>query len=216
MLLTKDNFVAHFQRQTLENGPDISQHCRTSSGSSVPQLCAVLTGVAGAGQSYVIRLLIAKLRALVFDILVCGASGVAALNFGGRTIHSLFSLSLDLDWQIQEGTTLWWMIRTADMILVDEFSVLSNKLLHTLHDKRNFFGGITMIFGGDPLQLPAVDFDIFDSALFPNHFVPFVLTALIRQDDAHFINLLNRVPVGEESDQDHLIPPQRMAPNSYV
>ena len=40
-----DIFIAHFQRQTLENGPDISQHCRTSGGSSVPQLCAILTGL---------------------------------------------------------------------------------------------------------------------------------------------------------------------------
>ena len=90
-----DIFIAHFQRQPLENGPDISPHCRTSSGSSVAQLCAVLTGVAGTGKSYVVRLLIAKLRALGFSILVCGSSGVAALNVGGRTIHSLFSLSLD-------------------------------------------------------------------------------------------------------------------------
>ena len=90
-------FIAHFQRQTLENGPDISQHCRTSSGSSVPQLCAVPTGVAGTGKSYVVRLLTAELRALGLGILVCGASGVAAHNVGGRTIHGLFSLSLDLE-----------------------------------------------------------------------------------------------------------------------
>ena len=94
-----DIFIAHFPRQTLENGSDTSQHCRTSSGSSVPQLCAVLTGGAGTSKSYVVRLLFAKLRALGFRILVCGASGVAALNVGGRTIQGLFSLSLDLEWQ---------------------------------------------------------------------------------------------------------------------
>ena len=60
------------------------------------------------------------------------------------------------------------------MIIVDEFSLLSNKLPYTLHhvlhkvrrDKRNPFGGITVLLVGDPLQLPAVDSDIFDSALF--------------------------------------------------
>ena len=92
-----DIFIAHFQRQTLDSGPDISQHCRTSNGNSVRQLCVVLTGVAGTGKSYVVRLLIAKLRALGFGILVCGASRVAALNVGGHTIHSLYSLSLDLE-----------------------------------------------------------------------------------------------------------------------
>ena len=219
-----DIFIAYFQRQPLENGPDISQQCRTSSGSSVRQLCALLTGVAGTGKSYVVRLLIAKLLALGFSILVCGSSGVAALNVGGRTIHSLFSLSLDLEWQIKEGTTMWWMIRSADMIFVDESSLLSHKLLHTLHDvlhklrrdKRNPFGGITVLLVGDPLQLPAVDLDIFGSVLFRNHFVAFVLTDVMRQDDAHFINLLNRVRTEEESDEDHFILQQRLAPNSDV
>ena len=51
------------------------------------------------------------------------------------------------------------MIRNANIIIVDEFSLLSNKLLHTLNDilhkvrqdKRNPFGGITMLLVGDPL-----------------------------------------------------------------
>ena len=119
---------------------------------------------------------------------------------------------------------MWWMIRNADMIIVDESSLLSNKLLHTLHDvlhkvrrdKRNPFGGITLLLVGDPLQLPAVDLDILDSALFRNHPVPLALTDVMRQDDAHFINMLNRVTVGVESDEDHLIVQQRIAPNSDV
>ena len=152
------------------------------------------------------------------------ASGVAALNVGGRTIHSLFSLSLDVDWQIKEGTILWWMSRNADMIIVDEFSLLLNKLLHTLNDilhkvrrdKRNPFGGITMLLVGYPLQLLAVDLDIFNSALFRNHFVPVVLTEVMRQDDGQFIDLLNRVRIGEETDDDHLTLQQRIAPNNDV
>ena len=110
------------------------------------------------------------------------------------------------------------------MIIVDEFSLLSNKLLHTLHDvlhkvrrdKRNSFGGSTVLLVGDPLQLPTVDLDMFDRALFRNHFAPFVLTDVMHQDDAHLINLLNRVRVGDESDEDHLILQQRVAPNSDV
>ena len=116
------------------------------------------------------------------------------------------------------------MIRNADMIIVDEFSLLSNKLLHTLNDilhkvrrdKRNSFGGITMLLVADPLQLPAVDRDIFDSALFRNHFVPFVLTMVMRQDDAQFIDLLNRVRIGEETDDDHLTLQQRITPDNDV
>ena len=186
--------------------------------------CVPFTGVAGTSKSYVVRLLIAKSRKLGFGILVCGASGVAPLNVGGRTINGLFSVSLDLEWQIKEGTTLWWTIRTANMIIVDEFSRLSNRLLHELHDvlhkvrhgKRNPFGGITVLLVGHPLQLSSVDVDIFGSALFRNHFAPFVPMDVMRQDGAHFIDLLNRVRVGEESDEDHRFPQQRVAPNSDV
>ena len=201
-------FVAHFQQQRPKDVPHISSHCQASIAGSLPQLCAILTGVGGIGKSDVVRLLIANLRARGFSILVCGASGLAALKVGGRTIHNLISLSLDLDWQGKEGTILWWMIRNADMIIVDEFSLLSNKRLHTLNDilhkvrrdKRDPFGRITVLLVGDPLQLPAVDLDIFDSALFRNHFVPFVLTEVMRQDDGQFIDLLNRVRIGEETD----------------
>ena len=38
----------------------------------------------------------------------------------------------------------------------------------------------------------------------------------MRHDDAHFINLLNRVRVGEESDEDHLSLQQHVAPKSDV
>ena len=168
--------------------------------------------------------LIGKLRACGFSILVCDASAAAALNVGGRTIHSLFSLSLDLDWQIKEGTILWWMIRNADMIFVDDFSLLSNNLLHTLNDilhkvrrdKRNPFGGIKMLLVGKTLQFPAVDLDIFDSALFRNHFVPFVLTEVMHQDDGQVIDLLNPVRIGEETGDDYLPLQRRIAPNNDV
>ena len=215
-------FVAHFQQRQPKDVPHISPHCWASIAGT--RLCAIVTGVEGTRKSHVVRLLIAKLCACGFSILVCGASGVATLNVGGRTIHNLISLSLDLDWQSKEGTILWWMICNADMILVDEFSLLSNKLLHTLNDilhqvqrdKRNPFEGITVLLVGDPLQLPAVDLDIFDSALFRNHFVPFVWTEVLRQDDGQFIDLLNCVRIGEETDDDHVTLQQRIAPNNDV
>ena len=116
------------------------------------------------------------------------------------------------------------MIRNADMIIVHEFSLLSNRLLHTLNDilhkvrwdKSNPFGGITVLLVGDPLQLPAVDVDIFDSALFRNHFVSFVLTEVMRQDDGQFIDLLNHVRIGVETDDDHLTLQQLISPNNDV
>ena len=73
-----------------------------------------------------------------------------------------------------------------------------------------------MLFVGDPLQLRAVDLDIFDSALFRPPFVPFVLTEVVRQDDGQFIDLLNRVRIGEETEDDLLTLQQHIAANNDV
>ena len=68
----------------------------------------------------------------------------------------------------------------------------------------------------NPLQLPAVDVDIFDSPLSPNHFVPFALTEVMREDEPQIIDLLNRVRIWEETDDDHLTLQQHIAPNNDV
>ena len=228
-----DTFVRHMQQTPVSNigsaedqdaSVDVSIHTRASHGSRVPQLCAIVTGVGGTGKSHVVRLLIAKIRALGFSILVCGSSGVAAINIGGRTIHSLFSLSLDLEWQVKEGTMMWWMIRNADMLIIDEFSMLSSSLLGKLDeilravriDKRNPFGGVTVVLVGDPLQLPSIDEDIFDRPLFRKHFVPFVLTEVMRQTNRTFIDVLNRVRLGEQTEDDHQLLSSRVFPNKDV
>ena len=117
---------------------------------------------------------------------------------------------------------MWWMIRNADMIIVYELSLLLKRLLHTLHDvlykarrdKRNPFGCITVLLVGDPL--PAIDFYIFDSAIFRNHFVPFELTEVRRKNDPQFIELLNHVRIGEEKGEDHATLEQSIPPNSDI
>ena len=68
---------------------------------------------------------------------------------------------------IKQGTTLWWMIQNAHMLIVYEFSLLSNNLLHMLHDilhtvcldRHTSFGGITLLILGNPLQLPGLNMD---------------------------------------------------------
>ena len=104
------------------------------------------------------------------------------------------------------------MIHNARMSILDEFSLLSNKLLHTLHDvlhklrrdKFKPFRGIAILFVGDPLQLLAVDLDNFRSALLQKHIVLFVLTEIMHQEDAQFLYLLNAVRIGEETQDDDL------------
>ena len=82
------------------------------------------------------------------------------------------------------------MIRSADMLIIDEFSMWSSNLLKKVDqilcgvriDKHNPFGAVTVVLVGDPLQLSSIDEDIFDRPLFRKHFVPFELTEVILGD----------------------------------
>ena len=176
------------------------------SGSSVPQLCAVLKRVAGTGNSHVVRLLIAKIRALGFGILFCGAKRAAAKSVGGRTIHGLFSLSLDLEWQMKEGKTLWSMIRTANRIIVDAFSLSTSSftdstMCYTRYAARSAFLLVVLqcssyvMHTNNPLLI---------WMFLTGHSFEAILLRLCPAD-SHFIHLPNRVRVGEESHEDHLI-----------
>lgn len=127
-----------------------------------------LTGKAGTGKSTFIKHLLSTSNK---KIIVAAPTGVAALNVGGVTIHSLFrfpigplkpndvrispyrSLNLDVD-----------VLRNADTIIIDEVSMVRADLMDAIdwslrqimgkHDK--IFGGKQMILCGDIFQLPPV------------------------------------------------------------
>lgn len=99
-------------------------------------------------------------------VLPCAATGIAAtLLNGGSTLHSTFSIPLYLNGKEDAQTCRnEESVRKADLIIIDEVSMLSYKVLVYM-DKllRNLcqqvdvpFGGKCVVLGGDFHQLSPV------------------------------------------------------------
>ncbi len=172
-----------------------------------------ITGRAGTGKSTLLeyfRLTTKK------NVAVLAPTGVAALNVKGQTIHSFFGFRPDVTQftvRKKRGSSLY---RSLDMIIIDEISMVRADLLDCIDkfmrlngkDSSLPFGGVQMAFVGDLYQLsPIVTYRekkmfkeyyaseyFFDANAFNDLDAEFVeLDKCYRQDDAHFIELLNAV-----------------------
>ena len=96
------------------------------------------------------------------------SKGIAALNIGGQTIHSYFSIPKDSksfqDLVVESARTLTNKMSDLKFIIVDEFSMIGCVLLGMIKkcccqgtgNINDFFGGLYVIFFGDIRQLPPV------------------------------------------------------------
>ncbi len=140
-----------------------------------------LTGVAGTGKSTLVRHIVAHTSKRA---LLVAPTGIAAVNIGGSTIHSMFGIPLgmycedrpkedhghstfspgDLRSKLAKMSRLKKQaIRKANLVIVDEVSMLRADLLDAMEcvlrivrNSRKPFGGVQMMFVGDMLQLPPV------------------------------------------------------------
>ena len=181
-----------------------------------------ITGKAGTGKS---TLLNHFLSTTGRKALVVAPTGVAALNVGGSTIHRLFgfpsTVSLDFvksDEYFPRGT--YKTLRELEILVIDEVSMVRADLLDAVDEalrrfgpKRNSpFGGVQMIFVGDPYQLPPVVVGSEEEFFRSRYATPFFFSAdcfreldyeiiqlekVYRQTDAEFINILNSLRTGE-------------------
>ncbi len=127
----------------------------------------LLTGPAGTGKSTIVKALKDYFK---YRLAVTSTTGISALNIGGGTIHSFSGIGIhsEPDAVATIAAQMNWgkvrkRIQTTDVIVVDEVSMLSEKqlVLLDLVFKRACmndlpFGGKTMVFVGDFLQLPPV------------------------------------------------------------
>jgi hypothetical protein len=148
---------------------------------------------------------------------------VAAINAGGMTIHSLFQLPLGLhvpDSHRREEPRKFSrqklnLIRSLDLLVIDEISMVRADLLDAVDDAlRRFrgddrpFGNVQLLMIGDLHQLPPVvkqeDWETLSryydtpyffgsAALKKTNYVSVELKHIYRQSDATFIELLNKV-----------------------
>lgn len=142
-----------------------------------------LTGKAGTGKTTLLKKIIASTHK---NTIIVAPTGIAALNAGGVTIHSMFQLPfggflpitgqppfISERLQIQTKDTLQRhfrmnskrqaIFRNMELLIIDEVSMLRADLLDAMDfmlrkvRKRNIpFGGVQVLFIGDLLQLPPV------------------------------------------------------------
>ena len=183
-----------------------------------------LTGKAGTGKTTFLRELKEKSPK---RMVVLAPTGIAAINAGGVTIHSFFQLpfapflpetsfkSGGAAYDFRYNKQRLEVIRTVDLLVIDEISMVRADLLDAIdyvmrkfRDRSRPFGGVQLVMIGDLGQLPPVVKDedwallrdsyetpyFFSSnALRATDFFIIELTKVYRQSDARFLDLLNKV-----------------------
>ena len=140
-----------------------------------------LTGKAGTGKTTFLKQIIGNTYK---NTIVAAPTGIAAINAGGVTLHSLFQLPFgtfipeniplqESHNQVNTPQTLFSnrqmngtkrrMLQELELLIIDEVSMLRADVLDCMdfvlrHVRRNQapFGGLQILFIGDLLQLPPV------------------------------------------------------------
>lgn len=182
-----------------------------------------LTGKAGTGKTTFLRTL---MKESPKRMIILAPTGIAAINAGGMTIHSFFQLPFapyipgaafggDAKYRFRFGKEKLNIMRSIDLLVIDEISMVRADLLDAVDDvlrrfRRNSkpFGGIQLLLIGDIQQLPPVSTnndwqllsEYYDSpyffsshALRETSLCTIELKKVYRQSDAHFLALLNSI-----------------------
>lgn len=178
-----------------------------------------ITGRAGTGKSTLLNHLSWNTEK---QIVISAPTGVAALNVGGQTIHSLFRLGIGViaDHEIPQNAEVRKLLNTIDTLVIDEVSMVNADLMdaidRSLRQARQrpleAFGGVQVVLFGDPYQLAPVPGDGDERAYFADHYRSMwffdakvwdetsleivELTEVHRQHDDEFKFMLNAVRFG--------------------
>ena len=180
-----------------------------------------LTGKAGTGKTTFLHQIKEESSK---RMVVAAPTGVAAINAGGMTLHSLFQLPMGLHLphlsrevhnQRRFSREKIQLLRTLDLLVIDEISMVRADLLDAVddvlrryRDDPRAFGGVQLLMIGDLHQLPPVvkpeDWEL----LRPHYVTPYFFGSLalqrtdmvaielqhiFRQMDRRFIDLLDKV-----------------------
>lgn len=177
-----------------------------------------ITGSAGTGKSYLLNFLKKEFSNRNFHI--TATTGIASINVGGVTLHSWAGLGIEqvpLNEILKKifsakGTNLRKKLLNAEILAIDEISMLSKNtfellddLLRKVRDIDFPFGGIQLVLFGDFLQLPPVksDFFCFESVSWTDADIKIIeLKEVFRQQDKRFVKLLNNIRFGIRDKED--------------
>lgn len=186
------------------------------------------TGSAGTGKSHVLSFFVQELRRTpTLKVGVCAPTGVAAIHVGGSTLHSFFGIGLgtgslsSLVNKVKKNKDAQKRIDETDVLIIDECSMLSSDLLETLDAvvrkvrkdgacSEEPFGGMQVVLFGDFFQLPPVSRGYekpfgFDSPVWSELGLTENMVELVevqRQANGEFVDLLNKVRIGQMSERE--------------
>ncbi len=181
-----------------------------------------VTGKAGTGKTTFLHRV---RREVAKEVIVAAPTGIAAVNAGAQTIHSLFSLPfgfLPPNEVVHRARRLSrrkaTVLRAVDLLIIDEVSMVRadvldaiDRVLRKARGKDQPFGGAQVLLIGDLHQLPPVVTKDEHDLLAEHYATPFFfsakvmraarpvtipLTRIYRQRDERFIGLLNKVRQG--------------------
>jgi ATP-dependent exoDNAse (exonuclease V) alpha subunit len=181
-----------------------------------------VTGRAGTGKSTLLSYLVENTQK---NVAVCAPTGVAALNVGGVTIHSLFGFPFgilgehDIARHLNRRTRE--VLAALDVLVIDEVSMVNADLMDAISKSMGIargrrkipFGGAQIVMFGDPYQLSPVPGNNEERAYMSENYQSnwffdahvwredslerFELGEIFRQSDEEFKQILNAIRVGE-------------------
>ncbi|XP_072239813.1 uncharacterized protein [Leuresthes tenuis] len=197
-------------------------------GQNPEPLRLFITGGAGTGKSHLIKAIhyeSTRLLSQIADnpedltVLLTAPTGVAAYNIGAATIHNTFSIGANVKLPYQplgdeKVNTLRMKMRNLHILIIDEVSMVDHRLLAYVHGRLrqikqtgdySLFGNVSLICVGDFFQLRPVKgtplfSDNTEVNMWDNNFEVAELTEVLRQENADFAEMLNRLRVRKKNE----------------
>lgn len=201
-----------------------------------------ITGKAGTGKTTFIR---GIQKAVDKNFLVLAPTGIAAMNVGGQTIHSFFGLPFETigpqtELSISQEKRI--TLKHTDTIIIDEASMVRcdwvdgiDRFLRSLMKTHLPFGGKQVVFVGDLFQLPPVikrggaDDEMlcdmygcgtpyfYKANVMKRMNLPKIeFQKVYRQEDSDFLEILDRMRLGENTEADLNALNQHVSSNDKV
>uniref|UniRef100_A0AAR2JX05 ATP-dependent DNA helicase n=1 Tax=Pygocentrus nattereri TaxID=42514 RepID=A0AAR2JX05_PYGNA len=200
----------------------IRQWCLQKTRGENPEPFQVfISGPGGVGKSMLIKALHYEAYRILshlsdnpdeIHVLLTAPTGVSAYNIDAATIHTCLSIGKDIKLPYQplgddKINSLRSKLGNLQILIIDEISMVDHKLLAYVHGRLRQikqagdyspFGKVSIIAVGDFYQLgPVKGKPLYIEPpgvnLWQNHFALAELTDIMRQKDAEFAQLLNRL-----------------------
>ena len=177
---------------------------------------ALLTGAAGTGKTHLLNNFIVQARKRGKKVSVTATTGLAATYLGGNTIHSWSGIGvsdhLPNNFFERLSKTRRDVISKTDVLIIDEISMLHDfrldmidKVLRTVRENDQPFGGIQLVMSGDFFQLPPVNrpneqgggFVVYSDAWQELQPAVLYLERQYRQNDEQLLEILTALRTGD-------------------